>query len=77
MFSDPGVFFGGLFGRLLSSSTIMEPSEIICDVNLPVDRSESNTALKSDPELASAELGEGFLCCERHIPDPFAEAVGW
>ena len=45
-----------------------------CDVNFPVDRSEINLTLMI-PELASAELG-GVLCQERHIPDPFAEAVG-
>lgn len=45
VFSDPGVFLlGGLSGRLLSSSTIMEPSEM-CDVNFPVDRSEKDVAL--------------------------------
>jgi len=32
-----GVSFGGLSGRLLSSSTFMEPSDY-CDVNFPVDR---------------------------------------
>jgi hypothetical protein len=37
VFSDPGVSFGGLSGRLLSSSTFMEPSDY-CDVNYPVDR---------------------------------------
>jgi len=74
VFSDPGVFFGGLIGRLLSSSTFMEPSDY-CDVNFPVDRFEKNMALGQ--HLSSLRLSSVCnLGQERHIPDPFAEAVG-
>ena len=74
VFSDPGVSFGGLSGRLLSSSTFMEPSDY-CDVNFPVDRFENNVALGQ--HLSSLRLSSMCnLGQERHIPDPFAEAVG-
>lgn len=52
----------------------MEPSDY-CDVNFPVDRFEKNMALGQ--HLSSLRLSSVCnLGQERHIPDPFAEAVG-
>lgn len=44
VFGDPGVCFGGLSVDCCSARRRMEPSDY-CDVNLPVDRSQTDFGL--------------------------------